>query len=192
MENKLKTYTIVEIGPSSNPVFRLFRNETFENIGSGSTYIAVDSNPKELQKFRDSYGQKGNTLEGDLRDIPLPEESADQVWLMNVFGGFQNIPMKLSDGTLQYTLGPSGLFEELARIVRRNGVIYVGEIYPPMGDVSWLADEDFSGYGLEKRAHKSYDEVRPFMEKMGARTALVDSLKKDNKYLLFFLELTKM
>ena len=191
MEGKLNTYTIVEIGPSINPVFELFRNETFENIRNGSTYIAVDCDPKELQKFKDHYGQKGRTLEGDLKDIPLPEESADQVWLMNVFGGFQNTPKKLPDGTLQYTLGLGGVFEELARIVRRNGVIYVGEIYPPCGNVSWLADEDYSEYGLGKKAHKGYDEVRSFMEKMGGRRALVDSLKEDDDYLPFFLELVK-
>jgi hypothetical protein len=119
MEDKLDTHTIVEIGSSYNPVFELFRNETFENIGSGSTYIAVDCDPKALQEFRNRYGQKGRTLEGDLRDIPLPEESADQVWLMNVFGGFQNTPKKLPDGTLQYTLGLGGVFEELTRIVKK-------------------------------------------------------------------------
>ena len=189
--DKLNTYTIVEIGPGYNPVFELFRNETFENIGSGSRYIAVDCDQNVLQRFRDHYGQKGGALEGDIRDIPLPDESADQVWLMNVFGGFQNRPKKLPDGTLQYTIGLGWVFEELARIVRRNGVIYIGEIYPPCGNVSWLADEDFSDYGLEKIAHKGHDEVKSFMEKMGGRRAIIDSLKDADDYLPFFIELSK-
>jgi hypothetical protein len=165
MATKTDLGNIVEIGPSSNPAFNLFSNKTFDNIGNGVTYTAVDCDPKALEEFKHYYGDKGEILEGSLKKIPLPENSADQVWLMNVFGGFQNPPQRLPDGTLQYTLGLGGTFEELTRITRIRGEIYIGEIYPPIGNVSWLADKDFSAYVLEKIAYRGLDEVKSFTQK---------------------------
>lgn len=191
METEIDTYTIVEIGPSHNPVFSLFKNKNFENLGKSSRYVGIDCDPDALQEFREYYADKGEILHGDVRDIPLSDEFADQVWLMNVFGGFQSIPKKTSDGVITYPVGFWNAFPELARIVKSDGAIYIGEVYPPCGDVSWLVDEDFSRFGLEKTAHKGYDAVMSFAKTMGAQRALVDSIDKTDKYLQFFLELRK-
>jgi len=192
MEKSSENQTIAEIGPGPNPVFELFENETFKKIGEGSTYIAIDCSQEEIEKFKNNFNQKGcEAIMGDLRDLPLKSDSVDQVWLMNVFGGFQNKPKKLPDGALQWSLSLNDVFQELARVMKQKGKVYIGEINPPIGNIAWLTDEDYSDFGLEKKVYKGYEEVKSFLEKMGGRKSISYFLQHERDYLPFFIELTK-
>lgn len=62
--SSIKNQTIAEIGPGRLPVYQLFENETFKKIGEGSTYIAIDCDPRELRKLKNSYDQKRHVIGG--------------------------------------------------------------------------------------------------------------------------------
>lgn len=175
---------IVEIGPAENPFYRLFGRE---RIDQDARYIAIDSDLEKLRIL--DLHDKRHAVGGDLRDLPLQNNSVDHLWLMNVFGGFQNRPRRLPDGSLEYSLSLSDVFQELARVMKERGKIYIGELYPPIGDISQLADKDYSDFGLEKKVYKGHSEVRFVLQTMGPH---VDFLLKASDYLPFFIELTKM
>lgn len=188
----IEKQVIAEIGPGFNPVHKLFKNEIFEAIGKNSTYIAIDCDPEELKHFKDHF-KEGYPVEGELRRLPLKNDSVDQMWLMNVFGGLKSVPQKLPDGATRTIIGFAGIFEELARVVKKNGKIYIVEIYPPIGNVLWLADKDYSNCGLEKNVYKGRDEVVSLLDKMGYPKCNIDHLfnERDVDYVPFFIELTK-
>jgi ubiquinone/menaquinone biosynthesis C-methylase UbiE len=194
IENQtIENQTIVEIGPGINPIFELFENETFKKIGKGSKYIAIDCDQEVIKKlkFQNSFKQKGyEAMKGDLENLPLKNDSVDQIWLMNVFGNLQNNPKKLHDGTLQYSSSAHGIFQELTRVVKPKGKVYIGEIILPVKDVAWLLNADYSGFGLEKKVYKGDKEAGSFMEKMGGMP-ITYFLKDKHNYLPFFIELTK-
>jgi len=195
IENQIvENQTIVEIGPSINPIFELFsENKTFKKIGKGLRYIAIDCDKKELKKFKKLFNKKEYEAKiGDLRDLPLKSDSVDQIWLMNVFGGFQNNPKKLPDGTLQYSSGYYDIFQELSRVLKPKGKVYIGELAPPIGKgVEWLTDEDYSGFGLEKKVYKGYKEVKSFVERMGGEAIRYGLPYFGRPNSLFFIELIK-
>jgi hypothetical protein len=131
----------------------------------------------------------------EKRHLPLKSDSVDQIWLMSVFGGFHTVPEKLPDGTSQYTLGLNGAFQELSRVAKRGGKIYIGELYAPMDEESlmWLTDIDYSDFDLEKKIYKGREEIISVLEKIaggpignGASYSM-----RDPKYTPFFIELTK-
>jgi hypothetical protein len=119
----------------------------------------------------------------------------DQIWLMSVFGGFHTVPEKLPDGTSQYTLGLDGVFQELSRIAKRGGKIYIGELYAPMDESPmWLTDIDYSDFDLEKKVYKGREEIISVLEKIaggpiGSGASYL--MEGDPKYTPFFIELTK-
>jgi len=190
----IENQTIAEVGPGTLPVFYIFDNENFRNIGKDSKYIAIDCNQEELDKFIKHFKEEGREAKlGDLENLPLDNDSVDQMWLMNVFGGLESPPKILPDGTRQWTLGVQGIFKELARVVKQNGKIYIGEIYPPKGEVTGLIDKDYTKFGLEKETYKGPEETESFLKKMGGNNAIIDHMKCDtNKFTPFFVVLTKI
>ena len=190
-----ESQTIVEIGPNWNPVYKLFEDEILQKIGAGSTYIAIDCSEEELGKFKkypDDPDEKGrHAIVGDLRALPLKDGVADQIWLMNVFGGLENRAKKLPDGTLRWEMGISGVFHELARVMKQKGKIYIGELYHPSGKIDWLTDEDYSIFGLEKKVYNGPEEVESFLKKMRGKESIIESLQKARDYVPFVIELVK-
>ena len=193
--SSIENQTIVEIGPGSIPVFELFENEIFKKIGEDSRYIAIDCDQEKLENFKNDFNRKGcEAIMGDLRDLPLKSGSVDQMWLMNIFGAFHAKYKKLPDGGLVLDLGPDGIFEELARVLKKDGKIYIGEILPPVGrnrEIVWLTNEDYSRFGLEKKVYKGDEEVKSFAGKIGGKHFITILLQDEHNHLPFFIELTK-
>lgn len=104
---------------------------------------------------------------------------------MNVFGDFRNGSKRLPDVPLRWR---NDVFQELARVVKQKGKVYIGEISTP---AAWLLDEDYSDFGLEKKVYKEYGEVKSFLEKKGVLEPYIDFLQHVRDYLPFFIELTK-
>jgi len=191
MERIPEIKNIVEIGPEGNPVFHRFRNGELGNLEEGSRYVAIDCEFGEIKKFSRYHGLEGYSIQGDMRNLPLPSNFADQIWLMNVFGDFRNNLKVLPNGSLQYSLDIDDVFQELARVVKKNGTIHIGEIYPPIKEVSWLTDADYSDFGLEKKVYFGTEKVKYYSEKIGATKGIFDTLKNTRRYTQFFIELKK-
>jgi len=187
--NQNEVPVIVEIGPNHLPVYRIFNEESIQAIGKDASYIAIDINQEELEKAR--IGDRGQGVIGDIRELPLADDSADQIWMMNVFGGFENRPHH-KDGKSVYNLGLNDVFKEMARVIKTKGKIYIGETYAPMrGNLEWMADEDYSEFGLEKEAYKGAEAVRNFLEKKGLNELLLSNLKDTEEFKPFFMILQK-
>ncbi len=190
MKDKFENKVIVEVGPNACPVFVSFDNHFLKNIGDSVSYFAFDSDLDEIEKFKRYYSEKGTISQCNIRDFPLLNESVDQIWFMNVFGDFRDLPRKLPCGALQYTLGVGEIFQELHRIIKKDGVIYIGETYHPMRDVSFLVESDFSDFGLEKKIYLGVHESLEFIKNMGGGEGFgfFDITKN---YIPFFVELRK-
>ncbi len=171
---------IVEIGPEMNPIFMMFQNPLFERIGKDVDYTAVDCDPENVKSFKEFYESRGRgrIIQGYVQEIPLPEEYADQIWIMNVFGRFKSDPSYRGD-----------IFKELTRILKRKGTIHIGELYGP--NQSYLIERDYSELGLEKRVYRGKDEARDFWKKLGGPVSNFDLLEIGEKEHPFFMELTR-
>lgn len=152
---------IVEFGPSSNPIYE-YSERIANKLELGTTYVGIDIKSKS---FRDtSQEERGRFVLGDLRKIPLLDFVADEIWLMNVFGGdFTNSPERLSDGSLRYTLGISKYFQGMTRILKPGGTIYIGEWYPRIHKVDWIKEADYEEYGLTKEVYEG-ENVKAFLK----------------------------
>ncbi len=86
-------FTTVEIGPDGLPIYKLFKNnETMKRIDEDVSYIAVDCDENGLKGY--NALEKGEAIVSDLKNLPLKDNSADQIYLMNVFGNFKKIAEK--------------------------------------------------------------------------------------------------
>ncbi len=185
---------IVEIGPNINPVHR-FSEEVAQKIRSGALYLGIDVDKeafrreavaKEIEEIRETLATisallkdvkkpervKERFVVADVKKLPLHDASVDEIWLLNVFSGFKNRPEIAADGAQFYHLGLGHIFTELVRVLKKDGMIHIGEFYPRHSERSLLsiADEDYSDLGLEKKAYKGDDlskfllehQMRPF------------------------------
>ncbi len=174
---------IVEFGVSSTPVFR-YSEDVGKKIESGATYVGFDINRKYIGTISREEGI--SIALGDMGKIPLMDNIADEIWVLNVFGGdFVNIPEKMPDGSIAYTLGVGRHFREMTRILKPGGKIYIGEWRPRISDSSWMKNDDYSEYGLSKKVYEG-EALQEFVEQHGFRFG---HIWKDTPP--FFIELTK-
>ena len=126
---------------------------------------------------------------GDLFSIPLQDEIADEVWLLNVFGSsVEDEPITLPNGALWHTLGFSLYFTELARILKPNANLIIGEWYPPREKkVDWLMESDYKSFGLSRHVYteRAFEQ---FASDYGIRFVLPISVSVTTP---FFIVLTK-
>ena len=182
---------IVEIGPKTFPIEYYLGWDSFKKYISGSTYIAIDCDPKLLNEFKERFKRKA--VAGSLSQLPLENNSVSQIWLMSVYGDYQYHPMILPDGT-EGTIVDD--FKELSRVVKKDGKIYIGELLAPAGwnEPEWLIGLDYSDYGLEKKVYKGPEEIISFLEKTagGPIGTMASILREgDPEHAPFLIELTK-
>lgn len=139
--------TIVEVGPGSAPLYNRSWDAR-ERIEKGAAYIGIDLDPRNVKDIHRGYG-----LCGTLPTLPLVANCADEIWLLNVFGGLNNRPA-MQDGRFVYQLSAYPYFEELNRILKLGGKTYIGEWCPPIShSVNWLHEGDYSNLGFEKEVY---------------------------------------
>lgn len=140
-EGTLK-YVILDIGAGETPIY-LRSEAVMEKIKNGARYVGLDVDREELRKGLDGR----DSILGDFSRLPLKEDSADEIWIMNIFGG----DLTRSDGSLDYYRVDMGrYFDELIRVLRPRGVIHIGELYTPIRPVDWVVNTDYNSLGLEK------------------------------------------
>lgn len=147
-EVKKEREIIVEIGPNTTPIS--FYSEKMENaIKEGALYVGIDYKEEDLKK---TYRREiHNFIAGDLRSLPLKDASADQVWLFNVFGESFG-----SDKRFFF----EKQFKELARVIKEDGKIIIGETYTPAES---LISHDYSDLELQKEVLIG-DKLREFLK----------------------------
>ncbi|OGD85447.1 hypothetical protein A3B51_02110 [Candidatus Curtissbacteria bacterium RIFCSPLOWO2_01_FULL_41_18] len=132
---------IVEIGPGHN----LISSFSDSIVGSDDMYICIERSPFIL---------KSPQIKGDFAHLPLKDESADQIWVMNVFGehyaAFPAVYDPLYSHFQKRLILPGStavFFLEMARVLKPSGRVFIGETYtpPPL-----LPEIDFTPYGLSK------------------------------------------
>lgn len=132
MPSKIETNVprvILEVGPFGTPIYRSSK-VVADEIERGALYIGIDKDRQYLLSVL--Y----HSVVGNLTNLPVMDSSADEVWLMNVFG------------TIATSIDANSYFNELARIIKPNGSIYVGELFTP---AKWVTQIDFSNFGLERK-----------------------------------------
>ena len=157
-EKTVRKPVIVEIGPAGmyglGTVATSWSRKIEEDINKGAIYIGLDAKPEELK--RHSKDNIYLPVAGDMGKMPFPDNSVDQIWIMNVFSGFHHLPdlVKGEDGRVHqvWVSGISKYFQELSRVIKPDGKIIIGEFGVPIGGpgaVDYLLDNtDYSRFGF--------------------------------------------
>ncbi|MDO8486967.1 MAG: hypothetical protein Q7S45_01575 [Candidatus Curtissbacteria bacterium] len=148
-------HVIVEIGGAGAPIRGIKRD-----VDTSVMYVSLDQDASGLKK----YETTGHEAIGELGFLPLKSDVADEIWLMNVFGeiyirdrGFLN-PYRLRDGRLVFCNSAKNYFHDLAKVLKPQGSIYIGELYSPP-DPECLTSRDFAEFGLEKTVYIGADQI---------------------------------
>lgn len=172
-------YTIVEVGPSDTPAF-LYSREVRNKLYAGATYVGVDLNTQQLERElsrRRMHNNQMYAVTGDIRNIPLCDSVADEIWLLNVLGG--NLKGWMEPDFHIY-------LTEIGRILKPSGTIFIGELLHRVREISWLMEEDYKPYGLVEQTY-SGETLQTFVTQHGIRSGIV---LKDT--LPFFIALTRI
>jgi len=139
---------IVEVGPHYTPIYE-YSPVIRDRIRTGSSYIGTCPSNKwidyTIEKIK---GVGGEFIEGMIQKLPLESDSADEIWVMDVFGSwyFKYDVKKTQDGFVcSREEDFHKAFHELARVLKPRGKIIIGELLTPHVQI---LDEDFSHYGL--------------------------------------------
>ncbi|MBU1164978.1 class I SAM-dependent methyltransferase [Patescibacteria group bacterium] len=181
---------IVDIGTGNNPAYQ-WSEKLLEKVEQGAKYICIDCEEEDVLKNPKVQGE--DWVVGDIRKLPIKDKSADQIWLLNVFSDFKNLPDIKEDGTKSYNMGLTDVFEGLERTLKDNGRIVIGETYTPSrGAAGGLAEADFSDCGLEKKVYKG-EELDKFFEdnKIPIEYARDYEEERPEHKQPYFMELTK-
>ncbi len=184
---------ILEIGPNRSPVYKLKRESPSLN-----TYFNMDDNIEALNQVRIRWATGREVLADMYRAIPLKEESVDEIWLMNVIGengidGYNYFePLMLRSGREVFSRPACILFQEMTRVIKNTGTIYIGEYYTPP-QPSWLTDRDYSQFGLQKKVYMGERACRTFQRehKLGNEISFGFKDPKQGGNKSFFLVLKK-
>lgn len=181
---------IVEIGPGV-PIFvsseRVGKRITIE----GGRYIGIDHNRHSLLV----RGLARIGVVGELNVLPLPDQCAEEVWVMNVFNDRENrqklAPIERTDGTVWngelYTC-----MQELVRITRPSGKIYIGEYYEGEHDNLRLLKQINEELDLEIEVHEGvrvYDFLATHRANRIIGIVVDEGITKN--HLVFFMTLSR-
>lgn len=169
---------IVEIGPNRIPVYA-YCQYVADKLSMGATYLGIDIKEEDLKDlFRPlRIPNVPMLICADLKHLPLPDNFADEMWLMNVFGGLVNKPKRLPSGGTVTHLGLGQFLDEVTRVVKPNGTVVIAEYYKHNGGL-WLTAKNYSdllvrtasyagnqlpdffkAYGIKEHVHIDYDPL---------------------------------
>lgn len=174
---------IVEFGPGYCPAFH-YSEHVKARLHAGVNYVGIDISRKDIKEIK--RRERVNLVVGDLGKIPLRDNTADELWLLNVFSGrLVNSPTRLPDGTSITALGTRKFFEEMVRVLKPNGTIIIGEWAPRIDKIDWIREANYEQYGLTKQAYEG-ETVQDFASLHGIRFGII---RKDTPP--FFVVLSK-
>ncbi len=152
---------IIEIGVGRYPVYE-YSAKLDEEIKNGAEYIGVDLSQKELEVVKE---RTDKAVIGDLGKLPFKDNSADEIWLNNVFGGgIKPIFWRNSEGSWSHILGADKYFKELARVTKPGGEVIIGEYIYPVWEVDKIIGWDFKEFGFDKEVFDG-ENFNVFLEK---------------------------
>ena len=152
LEPDIKNGLLLEIGASHWPVFT-WSETALRSLRRGMLYINVE-NFRPKSGLVKSTGL-GEDILGDLETLPVSSESADEVWVSNVFG----LQAKPTNTTKNY-------FNELSRVLKPDGRIYIVGWYTPR-DSAWLQKEDMAQYNLQTEDIFDQEKLLEFIDRFG-------------------------
>lgn len=174
---------IVEFGPGYTPAFH-YSEQVEERLDAGANYIGIDVSRNDIKEIKRREGV--NLVVGDLGKIPLKDNTADELWLLNVFSGrLVSNPTRLPDGKSITVLGIRRFFEEMVRVLKPNGTIIIGEWAPRIGKIDWIREADYEQYGLSKLVYEG-ETLQDFANLQGIP---IDIIRDDTPP--FFVVLSK-
>lgn len=161
---------IVEFGPGYTPAFR-YSEHVEDRLDAGANYIGIDVSRSDIKEIKRREGV--SLVVGDLGKIPLKANTADELWLLNVFSGrLINNPTILPDGRSITVLSVRRFFEEMVRVLKPNGNIIIGEWAPRIGKIDWIKDYDYEQYGLSKQVYER-ETLQDFANLQGIRFGII-------------------
>ena len=151
---------IVEIGPYTYPLYKTSEKHIGQ-LEKGASYIAVDSTLNGAQVARLWHQDKWKiaSVRAEASELPLPNSSVDEIWLLNVFSDFHGGTKAVKKDELTECL------QECLRVTKQEGTVFIGEWYTPE-KVKWITEVDFSREGFSKKIYRG-TSLHNFMKKLG-------------------------
>jgi SAM-dependent methyltransferase len=145
---------ILDVGCGEGQIIRLAKENGWEVVGQEFSNDAV--------KFvRETYGLE--VLEGDLRDINLPDEYFDAVVMLNV---------------IEHLTDPLGYLIEIKRILKKGGLLYIGTPNVYHSKVLWP-------YIPEHIYHFSNPTLKNILNKAGFGVVTITTRNKHDAMIYF-------
>ncbi len=151
---------IVEIGPYTYPLYRVSEKH-IRKLNEGASYIVVDAtlNGSQVARLWQRDKSRLSFVTADASDLPLPNNIADEIWLLNVFSYFNNETKTVEEGELKACIS------DCARVLKQRGSIFVGEWYTPE-KTEWITEVDFAENNLSKKIYRG-SSLQNFMKDLG-------------------------
>ena len=173
---------IVEVGPREHPAY-LVSSAVKKRVRNGGVYLAIDCDQEKLRCVKEEG--VGFAVVADLENLPVPNASADQIWMLNVFGQRRHP---------SYLYGASGFestFTKLAAGLKAEGELIIGEFITA---AHWLKALDYPAWGLEMELY-GQERIDEFVTRYSLRPTIPEIFANDGKRLEkeppFFLVLKK-
>ncbi|MBR9701409.1 hypothetical protein GOV13_00640 [Candidatus Pacearchaeota archaeon] len=166
-----KTSNLLDIGPRPQPAYWISK-DVKKRLQNGWNYFGMDIGIEDLERAANE--NPGYALQGNLIKLPIKNNCVDEIWLMNVFGGFVNPPKK-RNGSTTYTIGFNfgEILKDLGKILKTGGKILMGEYYRGPD----LSKYDFSDTGFEAEIFNNGDAEK-FLERYRFSMAHSETIKK--------------
>ncbi len=164
---------VVEIGPGDNPMSKKTRPEI-----TSDRYLTLDSDRWALSEV----GSDHERIRAHMGGLPFTDSTIDEIWAMNVFGEIIIKGSSVRDYSSEHYIN------ELSRVLKPCGKLFIGEFYWRPAHIRYLAFEDF---GFELVPYIGND-IYEFIDKMNLNLKIdADGFKKLSATDPYFLELTK-
>jgi ubiquinone/menaquinone biosynthesis C-methylase UbiE len=175
-----KKRVFVEIGTSANPLILWGEKE----FGEHDVYIGLDINKKVLKSAKKGaetvmrIGERPEVknrvfMAADMRRLPLPDDSADQLFLGNVLGD-PSIRKKEKDQ----------LFEEIKRVLSASGEVIIKETNTP------LPKDELSDL-LFRHGFKILQFITPRDGRWAEEIQKYNKIEKENPYVYSYVVYAK-
>lgn len=151
--------TVIEIGPRDMPLVSELR---LDLIPPNATFLYVDSEKAWMSKLKKAVGEGGEVLQGDATRLPVAAESADTIFIKDVFGHLgtpEYVPGRGFTGRVIGTKDSAQrIANEMARVLKSGGKAVILETITPYNQGKLV--REFKNAGFTEENIKIYDVER--------------------------------
>lgn len=155
---------VIEIGAGqASAVPELFPLAVENSGGNRATYIPVNIDKDELEIVKDEHPD-ALPVQANMFQLPFKHESAEQIWILNVFGDPE---LEIKKAKRRSVVASA--LSECAPILKKGGTIVIGEFYTPAiaSALKYYTETKLMELGLRRIALHVGEDAISFFDDFG-------------------------